>query len=605
MWQLIAEGKDPRQRWKHRLEQGRAYLVGRSVNTDLPVPWEPLLSSKHFEVVAIKDDVAKKEVIEVRQLEKVRNPIYLDGVAAAQFRMSAGQRFVVGQTSFILRELQSVMGSPNAPVQEVTFTRQELQRVHFEDADRRLEALARLPAAIGRASSRHETAQALVSLILAGIKQADVAAVVKRKHRRRGDHAVGQEIEITTWDRRNETAGTFRPSAKLVKEALHEQRSILNVWDNSTPLGEHYTATADFDWAFCTPVSKTAQESWGIYVAGSLDHIWAGGENAKKNLQADVRFAQLVGEILNSAEKMNQMEGQLSVLRQFLSPPLLSVLERDSEHGLNTDLLNPKVCDVTVLFCDLRGFSHHAEEMSEDLPGLLSRVSGALEVMTKEILDHGGVTGDFLGDAVLGFWGWPFASDDAPLKACRAALAIRNQFSQIQANPQHPLSDFNVGIGVAHGRAIAGKIGTSGRMTVTVFGPVVNLASRLEGMTKKLLAPILLDEVTAKLARAGFTSEEGRVRQLASVLPYGMEKDLVVSELVPPLGEFSELTDEQLLLYEEGVRQFIAGNWNAAYQALHGMPPSDRAQDFLMSLITQHHRTAPQNWTGTIPLPSK
>ena len=68
----------------------------------------------------------------------------------------------------------------------------------------------------------------------------------------------------------------------------------------------------------------------------------------------------------------------------------------------------------------------------------------------------------------------------APLDACRAALAIRQAFEQIRQQPEHPLSDFRMGIGIAHGRAVAGKIGTSDQVKVTVFGPVVNLASRLE-----------------------------------------------------------------------------------------------------------------------------
>ena len=166
---------------------------------------------------------------------------------------------------------------------------------------------------------------------------------------------------------------------------------------------------------------------------------------------------------------------------------MLKALEETGKNGeLNAELLKPRVCPVTVLFCDLRGFSHRAEEMENDLPGLLARVNAALDVMTTAILNHGGVTGDFLGDAVLGFWGWPFSSEDAPLKACRAALEIRRQFARIQGSAEHPLADFRVGVGVAHGRAVAGKIGSGGRVSVTVFGPVVNLASRLESMTKRL-----------------------------------------------------------------------------------------------------------------------
>ena len=169
----------------------------------------------------------------------------------------------------------------------------------------------------------------------------------------------------------------------------------------------------------------------------------------------------------------------------------------------------------------------------------------------------------------------------------------------------HPLADFEAGIGVARGRAMAGKIGTSDRMTVTVFGPVVNLASRLEGMTRQLHVPILIDAETAETVRMRMSDEEGRTRRLAKVLPFGMETPLVVSELLPPFAEFPALTDEHLTKYEEGVENFTAGRWEEAYRCLHAVPPSDRAQDFLTMRIAQSDRTAPKDWDGVIRLPRK
>jgi adenylate cyclase len=253
----------------------------------------------------------------------------------------------------------------------------------------------------------------------------------------------------------------------------------------------------------------------------------------------------------------------------------------------------------------LRGFSHRAEVASGDLLGLLDRVSKALEVMSGRVLEYGGVTGDFLGDAVLGFWGWPFPSEEAPLNACRAALAIRRAFAETAQSPGHVLSDFRVGIGIARGRAVAGKIGTSDRMSVTVFGPVVNLANRLETMTKQLRVPILLDEATAEVVRRRMSPADGRLRRLGRVLPYGLETPLNVAELLPPENERPDLTAELIAQYEQGVNAFIKGQWDEAYHKLHGMPPSDRAQDFLTLRITEHNRVAPPNWDGIVRLPEK
>src|SRR5262249_32145654 len=149
--------------------------------------------------------------------------------------------------------------------------------------------------------------------------------------------------------------------------------------------------------------------------------------------------------------------------------------------------------------------------------GLLERVSKALGVMTRQILDHGGVVGDFQGDAAMGFWGWPLAQSDTVERAAAAALAIRAEFEKAANLPDHPPADFRVGIGIATGRAVAGKIGTSDHVKVTVFGPVVNLAARLESMTKFVGAPILLDRSTAAALRNRLSPELGRIRRIAKV----------------------------------------------------------------------------------------
>src|SRR5207248_6514807 len=94
------------------------------------------------------------------------------------------------------------------------------------------------------------------------------------------------------------------------------------------------------------------------------------------------------------------------------------------------EALAPREADVTVLFCDLRGFTAKSEQAAGDLFGLLTRVSQALGVMTHHILDQGGVVGDFHGDAAMGFWGWPIAQPDAIERACRAALGIRAAFEE-------------------------------------------------------------------------------------------------------------------------------------------------------------------------------
>jgi adenylate cyclase len=594
LYALIANGPNSTQRWQVQLRADTEYVIGRSPDADLSVDWDAHISRRHAMLRAGKDGA------EIRRLPPASNPLFFGGREVDECHVRPGEHFVLGGTSFQLvddRLALSPSASPGSqPLEEVTFDRHQLERVRFHDADRRIDVLSHLPEVIWGARTESELHLRLVNLILTGVPHAEAAAIVDLD---------GDRVRVHHWDRRRETAGAFQPSGRLVREAIHQRdRTVLHVWPSRDRQSDDYTAMAEFDWAFCTPVASSAREIWGIYVAGRLDRPFTGtireGDDGLQ-LQADAKFTELVAEIISSVQRLSRLERQQSGLRQFFAPPVLAALGED----LNTDLLEPRECDVTVLFCDLRGFSQKAEVAAGDLIGLLERVSGALGVMTHHILGHRGVTGDFQGDAALGFWGWPFTSEEAPLDACRAALGIRAAFSATAKQPNHPLANFEMGIGIAHGRAVAGKIGTADYVKVTVFGPVVNLASRLEGMTKQLRVPILIDEAVARIVRERLDPPEGRVRRLARVLPYGMERPVTVSELLPPVSETPELTDALLAEYERGVDQFIAGRWEEAHRSLHAMPAGDRAQDFLRMLIAQHNRQAPPGWDGTVRLSNK
>lgn len=591
---LIAEGAEPRQRWKIALHPGQQYTLGRDAGADLAVPWDHCVSRHHARVAVHGEAVA------VSRLPQAANSLFFAGRAVDNCEVQPGEHFVIGSTTFSLIESASALWAPSAqPIEQVTFTRQTLEHVRFRDPDKRIEVLSHLPDVIWGSRTDPELHLRLVNLLLAGISQAEAAAIV-------AIDSIGV-VKVFHWDRRRETAGAFRPSGHLVAESLVKRgQSVLHVWESTDQHPSEFTATQEFDWAFCTPVKGPGTERWGLYVAGgfarSLDAVQVGSlRDDGAHLQADVKFAELVAEIVSSVRKLNHLERQQSGLRQFFPPVLLAALGDE----LNTDLLAPRESDVTVLFCDLRGFSKHAEGARGDLIGLLDRVSQALGVMTRHILEFGGVIGDFQGDAAMGFWGWPVAADDAPLQAVRAALAIRKSFVATAGQAGHPLADFEMGIGISHGRAVAGKIGTSEHVKVTVFGPVVNLASRLEGMTKQLRVPILIDEALAEIVRTRLPTTEGRTRHLARVQPYGMDTPVLVSELLPSVADVPELTAAHLAAYEDAVSNFIAGKWDAAYRSLRELPSSDRAQDFLGMLIAQHDRVAPSDWTGVVRLGSK
>ena len=591
--ELVAQGEKPEQSCQLDLQTGATYILGRDPGVAIPLTWDTAVSRRHAELSW------NGVQLSVQRLPGAVNPLFHNGKPVEHCNLKPGEHFVVGSTRVTVPVPIAGSASGSAqPIEEVTFSRAALAHVRFHDPDQRIEVLSHLPELIWGARSEAEMTIRLVALLLAGIPQAEAAAIV----------AVPQdgEMQILQWDRRRETAGAVRPSKRLVLEAVQMRReSVLHVWESAAEQVD-YTVTAGFDWSFCTPVPGPTSERWGLYLAGRFDKVTlplSGGGAGRdgRHLQADVKFAELVAEIVGSVRRLNHLERQQAGLRQFFPPVILSAIEGNSDAAL----LAPRESDVTVLFCDLRGFSRQAEGYRNDLLGLLDRVSQALGVMTRHILQYGGVIGDFQGDAAMGFWGWPVFMEDGPLQACRAALDIRAEFAATASQPGHPLSDFQMGIGLARGRAVAGKIGTHEHVKVTVFGPVVNLASRLEGMTKQLRVPILMDESLANLVREKLPADVGRTRRLARVLPYGMETSLYVSELLPDESGMPEMTSKHLADYEQAVDDFVAGRWNEAYRLLRTMPSSDQAQDFLNLHIAQHNRVAPADWNGVIRLPSK
>jgi adenylate cyclase len=364
-----------------------------------------------------------------------------------------------------------------------------------------------------------------------------------------------------------------------------------------------FTASDDADWAFCVPVEGNSCRGWAIYVAGtfSADDRSGSRPSDPHDLRDDMKFAELAASTLGNLREMRLLARTHASLSGFLSPVVMEALAGEDPERV----LAPREALVTVLFCDLRGFSLKSEQSADDLLGLLNRVSESLGVMTRHIHEQGGVVGDFHGDAAMGFWGWPLKQEDSIQRACLAALGIRAEFEAAARRGDHALSDFRIGIGVATGNAVAGKIGTVDQVKVTVFGPVVNLASRVEGMTKMLRAPILIDRRTAAAVRAHISPDQARVRRVAVVRPYGLDMPVEVSELLPPAVEYPQLTDENLAAYEAALDALLDRDWPQAFELLHQVPANDRVKDFLTVFIAQHNRTPPVDWDGVIPLSSK
>lgn len=592
MADLIAQGSDATDRWRRVLDEKTEYELGRTAA--FAVPWDPQISRNHARLHIDNDR------LHVAKVETARNPIFFQGRPLDAFTISPGEHFVIGSTQFMFstERIHVTQDAPN-PMTEQAYKAHYLRQIHYRDADKRITVLSQLPEIIATANSDTELFVQLANVLLAGIERASSVAIVSI------DEKIDNPINVFHWDRRRLSAKDFQPSERLIRQAINSEQSILHIWRPEEGSRAAYTMSEEGDWAFATPVANSvACRNWAIYVAGEFtaESGTPGGEEIKSNdFRDDIKFTELVASTLANLKRITLLEKNQASLGQFFSPVVMEALSgQDPER-----VFSPREAPVSILFCDLRGFSKTSEQLSDDLHGLLNRVSQALGVTTHHIFQQNGVIGDFHGDAAMGFWGWPIKQDDFIERACAAALGIRRELDVSSQHPDHPLHKFRMGIGIATGKAVAGKIGTVDQVKVTAFGPVVNLAARLETMTKQLHAPILLDETTALHIREEVDSSVARIRKVARVKPFGLTNPLIVSELLPPVSEYPQLTDEHIAAYEESLENLLAGDWERAFKLLHQVPADDHVKDFLTVFIAQHNRVCPPNWEGVIPLMAK
>lgn len=167
------------------------------------------------------------------------------------------------------------------------------------------------------------------------------------------------------------------------------------------------------------------------------------------------------------------IERQKSELRRFLSPQIADLIS--SQDG--EELLSGHRRLVTVVFCDLRGFTSFAEQADpEELFGVLGEYH---RMMGDAIVEHGGTLEHFAGDGVMIFFNDPVPQEDHVARAVRMAVAMRDRFAPMAAEWRKRGYELGFGVGIAVGYATLGRIGFEGRYDYGAIGNVTILASRL------------------------------------------------------------------------------------------------------------------------------
>jgi adenylate cyclase len=203
------------------------------------------------------------------------------------------------------------------------------------------------------------------------------------------------------------------------------------------------------------------------------------------------------------------------------------VTRQVADHLLKGNVnLGGELIPVTVLFSDIRSFTSISETMEPT--ALLDFLNVYFSGMVESVLTHAGVVDKFMGDAIMAVFGAPVPQPDDALHAVQAALEMRARLEQINRGFQaRGLPEIRTGIGLHSGQVVAGNMGHVERMEYTVIGDPVNLASRLEGMTKELACDVIMSEDLYRQVEAHVIAEP-----LKRIKVKGRDQDVMVYRLI-------------------------------------------------------------------------
>lgn len=289
-------------------------------------------------------------------------------------------------------------------------------------------------------------------------------------------------------------------------------------------------------------------------------------------------------------------ETNLSIQR-FVPFPFLTALDKKSVREVKRgDAIQTT---MSVMFCDLRGFTTLAEKMGHE--DTFRFINGYLGRMEPEILKTGGFINQYLGDGIMALF--PKGAD----AACAAAVGMSRALEVLNAERAgRGESSLRIGIGIHTGRLMLGTIGGADQLDAGVVGDVVNTAARLEGITKMYGANVLLSGETMGALTA---PERFQLRPLDAVKAKGKKEPLALIELLDadpkPLRDSKVATRGEL---EAALGLYRKGQFDDAairFAALGARCPEDGAARALHERCAELIAAPPSAWTGVLSLTTK
>lgn len=256
---------------------------------------------------------------------------------------------------------------------------------------------------------------------------------------------------------------------------------------------------------------------------------------------------------------------------------------------------------VAILFSDIRSFTNISEKNKPDV--LVAFLNRYFTVMVDIIKKHGGTIDKFIGDAIMAEFGTPVSYEDNCKRAVSAAYEMRDALPTVELGdlvmPEG--MTFNIGIGIHYGDVIVGSIGSKDKVDYSVIGDNVNLASRLEGLTKTYGVQLIVsDSVKADAGEDSFFFrhlDDVRVKGKKNAVPiYAVDRS---AEEFPP--EYKDAYTKGMDLYKKGIWNLSCDYFKKALEAVK----DDKAAALMLERCEEFIKNPPENWDGAIAFHTK
>lgn len=291
-----------------------------------------------------------------------------------------------------------------------------------------------------------------------------------------------------------------------------------------------------------------------------------------------------------------------ATLSKYVSP---AVIDQLVDSGQDPAAEVGSTEELSILFADIRGFT----TLSERLPAkvVVCLLNEYLGQMTNVIFDHHGTLDKFIGDAILAFWGAPLRDEDHALRSVQCGLAMKRGLLELKAEwlKRGQRQTMDIGIGINTGVCIVGNIGSVKKLEYTVIGDNVNLASRLEGLTKQYRLSFLIGEKTYELVK-----DKIHCRSVDRVVVKGKSAPVNIFEPLCALGDPNEGYYLQLKsTFEQGFDYYKRGLFFEAIKAFESLQAQADLKDSLSSIFIERcltlQESRPNDWEGIYYAKSK